>query len=329
MPPKKPGEASNGDVLRFLFGFNRGLPDHLIIAIHVSYGGMITKLRPPPFFEFGISVLDLSDIYIVLRKLERKETVTADTIKNLISTRNFCIGSSKKDSSTSNSTSEPKFNFGTSEEVKYEDISRILNEITGQRSFSLAVHSDRKMFKFLEVMDKEPGKREMEEFLDMLGVKLDPCYILDMQSVAKEILGIKHDAALDNLCQMLKLPGENLGVAGNDANFLLRALMKLAHLSSFSGFDKKSNDVKPLRAILSYLAGKLKAEPETEKEGQDDEETQEAASQICVPKKQGKDSVPAPKKDAKDPKPEKTTTAQDSGNYTSEELLDLLEPRIY
>lgn len=206
MPSKTPGEASYADILCFLFGFgNHGIRDHLIIAIHVSYEGIITKLRPPTSFEFGVSVLDLTDIHTLVRKMEKEKKITAAMTKNLISTRNFCIDSSK----SKNGKAMENFQFGTSEDVKYEDISRILNGIIGQRSFSLVVHSDRKMFKFLEVMDKEPGKRGMHEFLGMLGLKSNSAYILDVQSVAKEIFGTKHNVAMDNLCQMLKLPSGN------------------------------------------------------------------------------------------------------------------------
>ncbi|KAF8859901.1 hypothetical protein BDZ45DRAFT_741992 [Acephala macrosclerotiorum] len=86
----KTGEASYADILRFLFGFDScGIRDHLIIAIHFSYEGMITKLRPS--FEFGVSVLDLTDICTLLHKLERGEALTVATTKNSISTRNFYI----------------------------------------------------------------------------------------------------------------------------------------------------------------------------------------------------------------------------------------------
>lgn len=67
-------------------------------------------------------------------------------------------------------------------------------------------------------------------FLEGAKVELNPLYILDTQKAAQHPLDLDHRCTIEEMLNLLGCPFGHrvLHVAGNDANFTLRALLLIA-----------------------------------------------------------------------------------------------------
>jgi DNA polymerase III alpha subunit (gram-positive type) len=65
------------------------------------------------------------------------------------------------------------------------------------------------------------------KFAQELEISTEPVYILDTQKVAQQPLQLMRRISLRALLNTLQIPFQHIHVAGNDANFTLRALLLL------------------------------------------------------------------------------------------------------
>lgn len=95
--------------------------------------------------------------------------------------------------------------------------------------------------------------------------------------------------------------------------------MVLAHRSSFSGLGKKSDDIKGLRRILSYLIHGSKPRPEIGNASKEDQGPQENVGRKNVRKNKGKGRASAPHTNIGGQKTDKATAA--NGEKAEEDEL--------
>lgn len=105
-----------------------------------------------------------------------------------------------------------KYLFGESETIRLEDIQPRIQAIIPNRDIVLVTHD---------------GNSDLR-FAKELGISIEAICTIDTQMVAQHPLQLTHKASLRELLIILNCPFQHIHVAGNDANFTLRALLMLA-----------------------------------------------------------------------------------------------------
>lgn len=221
--------------LQAILGLDRQSP--LWDAILVSFdlepkANNVSQNRYNELKEIGICMLDT-------RSLTFK--APAPTLE----TRNFIVGGHKKLSHKARN-----FHFGASEHVDGTDVNKLilkLLHIPDEKEVDMAQP------KYRNIVLVGHGLRSDLLILRKRGIRFEDIstivYKLDTSYLAKEVLGTNF--RLRGLLHMLEIPTENLHNAGNDANFTLRALFRLANYGLWSSV---SSDARQKLAILTTLA---------------------------------------------------------------------------
>ncbi|KUJ10051.1 uncharacterized protein LY89DRAFT_760882 [Mollisia scopiformis] len=154
-------------------------------------------------FQVGISVLDSRD----LQSLIHSRPLVSMREDNLLRTQNFCVGPTGYCSKAAR-----RFLFGQSESIHAHQIKEKIESLVADRDVVLVVYD---------------GYNDLW-LLDELKVKLEPVAVLDPQKAAHDVLQSQYQRSLNDLLIELDCHFNFLHVAGNDANFTLRALLMIA-----------------------------------------------------------------------------------------------------
>jgi hypothetical protein len=127
---------------------------------------------------------------------------------------------------------ERRFLFGQSVTVDPDQIKGKIESLVFARDVVLVVHD---------------GHHDIW-LLKQLNINLQPVAILDTQKAAYKIPQLHHPCSLKDLLIALDCPFNFLHIAGNDANFTLRALLMLAARGS-----QGKNPDESQQALLSAL----------------------------------------------------------------------------
>lgn len=105
-----------------------------------------------------------------------------------------------------------RFLFGSWENVPREDIKQHINKILQGPETTLVFHE---------------GGREIS-VLERLDIQLSPYKVMDTTTLVRSPVHPRYTYSLEALLEGLEIPFANLHSAGNDAHFILRALLMLA-----------------------------------------------------------------------------------------------------
>ena len=204
-------------LLRWLFGYADRIPSSIgpymakklyhagiklvrFISLDVDalrgHHGVIQQLH------MGVSILDASRL-----RPPAKKAPTTGVLSEAIASHHFAVGSSKSGRRASN-----RFLFGTSEAVSLAELKEKLGELTSDENVVLVGHG---------------CKRELD-ILETLGINLHPVCDIDTVKAAQHPLQLSYRYSLQRLLEELGIPFANLHTAGNDAHFVLRALLMVA-----------------------------------------------------------------------------------------------------
>ena len=222
------------------------LNDVIIIAIDFEYIQTIKSgFAQKTDSQVGFAILDTKD----LRQIQSE--VPEQT--QLISTFNFVTGSSSYVTKVSN-----KFLFGKTITIPSSSMAHIIqSRIPKDRNVMLVGH----------------GVSSELHILQFLGFKFSrPPGILDTSRVADEVFQI-WNGSLRDLLILLECPFKKLHIAGNDANFTLRALLLLAVKWCMNQQRQKNDKILNIlrhiststRSIPSYIDPEIKAAEKREK----------------------------------------------------------------
>jgi hypothetical protein len=174
-------------------------------------------------FQVGISILDARALHNIIPS----RPLVFIQEDNLLRTQNYCVGPTGYCSKAAR-----RFLFGQSETVCPDQIKEKIESLVVNRDVVLVVYD---------------GYNDLW-LLNELKVKLEPVAIVDPQKAAYNILQLQYQKSLNDLLIEMDCPFNFLHVAGNDANFTLRALLMIAVRGSYG---KSLNDSQ--QAILSAI----------------------------------------------------------------------------
>ncbi|CZR56938.1 uncharacterized protein PAC_06827 [Phialocephala subalpina] len=176
------------------------IKDLLIVGLDVE-NPHVAQIAKNGQFQVGLSILDTRHLQSSMRKRTGSQ--------GLLQTHQFCIGSPKYFKNASRT-----FCFGQSKHIKLEDLNTTIQNLISNRDFILVVH----------------GGLGDAVFLEAAKVELNPLYILDTQKAAQHPLDLDHRCTIEEMLNLLECSFGHrvLHVAGNDANFTLRALLLIA-----------------------------------------------------------------------------------------------------
>jgi len=181
---------------------NSSIKDIVFVCIDTEFISDGRKLCHQAF-QFGISMLDTRD----LQSLISAPRSAPPRLPDLLKTHNFCAASPEYCLKVSN-----KYLFGESETIRLEEIQPRIQAIIPDRDIVLVMHD---------------GNNDLR-FAKELGISIQAICTIDTQMVAQHPLQLTHKASLRELLIILNCPFQHIHVAGNDANFTLRALLMLA-----------------------------------------------------------------------------------------------------
>jgi DNA polymerase III alpha subunit (gram-positive type) len=92
------------------------------------------------------------------------------------------------------------------------------------------------------------------KFIQELEITIQPAYLLDTQKVAQHPLQLTRRIGLRALLNTLRIPFQHIHVAGNDANFTLRALLLIGVRDLESGGVQAEEEREVLVAALQAVA---------------------------------------------------------------------------
>ncbi len=153
-------------------------------------------------FHIGISVLDTHSLQALVLGLPDARLAT-----QVIESHHFIVGNSGFSQRKSN-----KFIFRQPETFSLSDLRRKLRSLTLHRDVVLVFHG---------------SNRELGVFT-RLDIDLQPLCIIDTVKAAQYPLQLSYRYSLEKLLTELGIPFVNLHVSGNDAHFVLRALLMIA-----------------------------------------------------------------------------------------------------
>ncbi|KIN07409.1 hypothetical protein OIDMADRAFT_47317 [Oidiodendron maius Zn] len=182
-------------------------------AVIVSFDLELLKPGAPDISQMGVSILDTRCLSLDISK----------STGSLL-TRHFVIGGQKRGGQKRFRRERMKFYFGTSE---YRTDDRVNEVILKQ----LYIQDEIKGQEYRKIILVGHGLRSDLAVLQKRGIFIQeiPTIIakFDTTYIATEVLGIK--SSLYHLLKILDCPHENMHIAGNDANYTLRALLLLTY----------------------------------------------------------------------------------------------------
>jgi hypothetical protein len=150
----------------------------------------------------GISVLDFKSLNTPVAS-----TTSLDTAKQPIESHHYIVGNPKFARNKAN-----KFLFGHLETISLSGLKDQLQLLTLDRNIILIFHG---------------GHRELWA-LKALNIHPNPLYTIDTIKAAQYPLQLSYRCSLEKLLLELEIPFTALHNAGNDAHFVLRAVLMLA-----------------------------------------------------------------------------------------------------
>ena len=191
--------------LQSIFGLqNSPISDAIIVSFDLE------PLKPgaPDISQMGVSILDTRCLSLDISK----------STGSLL-TRHFVIGGQKRFRRQG-----MKFYFGTSEYLTDDKVNEVILK-------QLYIHDEIKGQGYRNIILVGHGLRSDLAVLRKRGIFIQdiPTIIakFDTTYIAMEVLGIK--SSLYHLLKILDCPHKNLHIAGNDANYTLRALLLLTY----------------------------------------------------------------------------------------------------
>lgn len=153
-------------------------------------------------FHTGVSVLDSPSLNTSIIGLG-----TTIQAAQVIESHHYIVGSPKFARNKSN-----KFIFGEPEAISLAGLEDKFRSLILDRDVVLVFHG---------------GSRELWA-LEVLSIDLHPLYIIDTVKAAQHPLQLSYRCSLEKMLSDLGIPFAALHFAGNDAHFVLRALLMLA-----------------------------------------------------------------------------------------------------
>lgn len=177
------------------------IKDVLLIAVDIDTFQGYEQIASDQQFHIGVSIFDSRSVQASSAILQ-SDCEPDSMIKSL----QFTIGDSPYCRRAAN-----KFLFGQSESILISEVRPRLEHIASGRDVVLVLH----------------GVREDLKVLENLGINLHPIFVIDTVKAAQHPLGLSHRYSLEKLLEALEIPFTNLHAAGNDAHFVLRALLMI------------------------------------------------------------------------------------------------------
>ncbi|KAI0206889.1 hypothetical protein F4808DRAFT_405689 [Astrocystis sublimbata] len=206
---------------------NTPFRDVLLVSVHIT--GRADPQKGSGH-AVGISVLDLRHLqsYIAAKNKASPHSKNK-TSPHIIRSHQLQVSKSTRITDRA-----ARFLFGNTERVDDKAcVKSQFQKVIGNRSFVLVTYG---------------GKREWE-YVGQLGIR--PLYHLDVLKVIQAPLQTSYRYSLAKLLTVLKLPWQDIHVAGNDARFTLHALL-LAVVADWSRTPKSTPNQRE-RATLSSL----------------------------------------------------------------------------
>jgi len=174
------------------------IKDILILSIDVDTGGGYEVISPRQNFHIGISIFDT-----------RCLTSPRDDDGSAITSYQFINNADARPCKWA----AKSFLFGETESIRLPDLPARFADLTLGRDYILVAH----------------GAREDIKFLNNLGPEMagQAGYILDTVKAAQHPLQLYYRYSIERLLEELNIPYANLHAAGNDAHFVLKALLMI------------------------------------------------------------------------------------------------------
>jgi hypothetical protein len=202
-------------------------------------------------FQLGVAILDTRALLGLTTSApsspppQTQQEAAATTANNsklctaadILQTRNWCVGSPEYCLIASR-----KYAFGDSVSVQLEDLKPCFESmIPAYRDVVLVTH--------------DGGGSDLK-FIRELGIKIQPIFTLDTQMVAQSPLQLTYKVSLKELMVTLECPSGRccMHVAGNDANFTLRALLMLSirDLDMAKCSEEQLTAVETIKAVAQF-----------------------------------------------------------------------------
>ncbi|KAI1204791.1 uncharacterized protein F4807DRAFT_471752 [Annulohypoxylon truncatum] len=188
---------------------NSSLKDILFVSIDVD-GPRDFKCAENSPCLVGISILDTRRLqfYMTTISVAAKTRSALGNVENLIKSHQLQVGQSNHLSYRSS-----KFLFGETRQIKADKVKTYLQRLIKDRFFVLVTYG---------------GGAADCIYLEGLRLGIRPLYHLDVLKVAQFPLQTYYRYSLAKILDALKLPWQDLHIAGNDARFTLHALLMTA-----------------------------------------------------------------------------------------------------
>jgi hypothetical protein len=219
---------------------NSSIKDIVFVCVDTEFTSNGQKLCGQEF-QLGIATLDTRGLLSLISQPQPANPKRAD----ILQTRNFCVASPEYCLKVWR-----RYAFGESETVRLDELKL---PVIPTRDIVLVTHD---------------GSNDLR-FIKELGIDIRPICTLDTQMVAQSPLQLTHKASLKELLTILECPSQYMHVAGNDANFTLRALLMLsvrdldpaqctkAQLTAMSTFKAVAQFPRPKNAIEKKTKGPM------------------------------------------------------------------------
>lgn len=198
------------------------LTDILFVAVDIDTGSLQSYrvLDNKMQYSIGISVLDT-------RKIQPNHTQSANEYhRHAIESFQFTIGQGEY-----SNRARGRFLFGETKDIVFSELKAEFDSIIQGREYVLVFH----------------GATEDMRVLTQLNIGLDASYIFDTIPAAQFPLQLHFQPSSERLLHLLGIPFHDLHAAGNDAHFLLRALVMIAV------YDSRAQHIVPSKAVLQVL----------------------------------------------------------------------------
>lgn len=172
--------------------------DFLFVCIDIDTLDGYDRVLPHQQFHIGVSILDS-------RSLSGSLNIPTAGSTDVITSYQFHTGDSKYCRRASN-----RFLYGRSEAIHISALKPRLEALVSSRDVVLVMHGDPDI-----------------KVLKNLDIDLQPLYSIDTVKAAQYSLRLSRRISLEQLLTTLDVPYTYLHAAGNDAHFILRALLMI------------------------------------------------------------------------------------------------------
>ncbi|OAQ60684.1 hypothetical protein VFPPC_06794 [Pochonia chlamydosporia 170] len=210
--------------------FGAKLPDSpvtdlLLVSADIDTGSFLSYriLDNEKQYSIGISVLDTRKI-----QAHSKSTAQDERHQHTIQSFQFTVGQG-----TYVNRACRRFLFGETKPIIFSELKAEFDAIVQGREYVLICH----------------GSQADMMVLRQLDIGQQALYILDTVYASRFPLQLDFQPSLGRLLEVLGIPFHNLHAAGNDAHFVLKALLLLAVR------DARVEHVVPSKAVLEVLMG--------------------------------------------------------------------------